>query len=270
LDRLFLPEFQPKDWPEEPGDWIAWLLRGGFPPALAFEKSEARDFWFRGYVQTFIERDLRHLSAVSNLPDFQRCMALVANQAARVINQASLARDAALSHATAHRYLNLLEIACLVTRVPPYTTSISTGVVKSPRWCWTDCGLAAWLAGIRSEQGLPGRPDIGHWLEQTLFQTLNVWRSLDPSARQVFFWRDRAGREVDFVLQSGGQLVAVEVKTARRVGVDDARGISAFRESLGPKGRSVRGVVLHAGESRRLGDDLFALSFGWMTPAAVF
>jgi predicted AAA+ superfamily ATPase len=248
-------------------DWPAWLVRGGLPPVLALATAAERDLWFRGYVQTFIERDLRHLSAVSNLPDFQRLMTLLAQQSGRLINQANLARDAGLSHPTAHRYLNLVEVACLMTRLPPFAANVTAGVVKSPRWFWSDCGLAAWLAGIRAPGDLRHRSDRGFWLEQTLFQTLQVWRAMAPATRRLYFWRDHSGCEVDFILAEHDRLVALEIKASTQVGVGDARGLLAFREALGRKGREVRGVVLHDGPPRPLADNIYALPFGWLVPA---
>ncbi len=103
LDRLFAADFDWQTWPDEPGDWTAWLLRGGFPPALQIDSDADRGLWFAAYIQTYLERDLRQLSAVSSLPDFQRIMALAAQRTGKLLNQASLARDAALSHPTAHR-----------------------------------------------------------------------------------------------------------------------------------------------------------------------
>lgn len=64
--------------------------------------------------------------------------------------------------------------------------------------------MAAWLAGIRSRQDLSGRLDQGFWLEQAIFQSLQAWRALDLTGRRLYFWRDRSGREVDFVLEKTG------------------------------------------------------------------
>jgi len=104
LDRLFASDFDFREWPAGTGDWPAWLLRGGFPPVLAIASDSDRALWFAAYVQTYLERDLRQLSAVSSLPDFQRVMALAARRTGRLLNQADLARDAALTHPTTHRY----------------------------------------------------------------------------------------------------------------------------------------------------------------------
>lgn len=266
LERLFAPDFDWREWPDEPGDWPTWLLRGGFPPALQIASEADRGLWFAAYVQTYLERDLRQLSAVSSLPDFQRVMILAAQRTGKLLNQADLARDATLSHPTTHRYLNLLETGCLVTRIRPVATNPSAALVKAPKLLWTDCGLAAWLAGIKSSADATQRLDAGFWLEQTLFQTLDTWRALDSQRRKLHFWRDRAGHEVDFILEEAGKLVALEIKAGSQVTTGDLIGIRAFRDALKRKTSLVRGVVLHSGKSRPLDADDIALPWGWMVP----
>ena len=267
LDRLFAADFDWREWPDEPGDWTAWLVRGGFPPALEINSDADRGLWFAAYVQTYLERDLRQLSAISSLPDFQRLMMLAAQRTGKLLNQADLARDAALSHPTAHRYLNLLETGCMITRLRPLATNPTAALVKAPKLLWTDCGLAAWLAGIRSSAEVTTRMDSGFWLEQTLFQTLETWRSLDPRQRKLHFWRNRSGHEVDFILEEAGKFVALEIKASSQVTANDTTGIRAFREDLKRKSSLVRGVVLHSGKARPLEEGILALPWGWMTPA---
>jgi len=267
LDHLFSPDFDWRQWPDEPGDWQTWLLRGGFPPALQIDSEADRSLWFAAYVQTYLERDLRQLSAVSSLPDFQRVMALAAQRTGKLLNQADLARDAALSHATTHRHLNLLETGCLITRIRPLATNPSATLIKAPKLLWADCGLAASLAGIKSSTDLAHRLDAGFWLEQTLFQTLQTWRALEPQRRRLHFWRDHAGHEVDFILEQDHKWVAVEIKTSGQVTSSDMSGIRAFRDSLKQKASLMRGVVLHAGKARPLDVHDMALPWGWMVPS---
>lgn len=266
LDRLFEPDFRLADWPDVPGDWPRWLLTGGFAPVLEADSEESRHFWFAGYVQTYLERDLRQLSAVSSLPDFQRLMALAAQRTGRLLNQSELARDAALPQPTVHRHLNLLETGCLIVRLAPFNTNPGTGLVKSRRLFWCDGGLAAWLAGIRGRADLASRLDQGFWLEQAIFQTLQAWRAIDSTSRRIYYWRDRAGHEVDFVLEKNGVLVAMEVKAASQVTLSDTAGIKAFRQGLSAAQPLRRGLVLYGGAARPLGEGLHALPWGWLLP----
>jgi predicted AAA+ superfamily ATPase len=268
LDKLFEDNFDSrKDWPEGKGDFPKWLIRGGFPSAIETDSDEERAIWFSAYTQTYLERDLRQLSAVSSLSDFQRLMRIAAQRTGKIINQADLARDAALSHPTAHRYLNLLETGCLLSRLLPYASNLTTTMVKSPKLLWADCGLAASLAGISDAATLKRRDDVGFWLEQAIFQTLQVWRAVNPAKRHLYFWRDKNNNEVDFILEQEGELVALELKTAESVRPSDANGLRAFKEVLKKKTVLKRSVVLHGGDSGRLlGDDLLALPWGWMLP----
>jgi hypothetical protein len=135
-------------------------------------------------------------------------------------------------------------------------------IVKTPKLLWMDCGLAASLAGLRNAREVTSRPDAGFWLEQALFQTLQSWRALAPLKRKLHFWRDRAGHEVDSILEQDGQLVALEIKAGSTVTNSDAAGLRAFRESLKKKSLLARSVVLHAGSGRPLEGGVLALPWG--------
>jgi predicted AAA+ superfamily ATPase len=88
-------------------------------------------------------------------------MALAAHRTGRLLNQADLARDAVLTRPTTHRYLKLLETGCLVTRIRPFATNPNVAFVKTPKLLWTDCGLAASLAAIKTPADATARPDAG-------------------------------------------------------------------------------------------------------------
>ena len=144
-------------------------------------------------------------------------------------------------------------------------TNPTAALVKAPKLFWTDCGLASSLAGIKSSADATQRLDAGFWLEQTLFQTLDTWRALDSQRRKLHFWRDRAGHEVDFILEEAGKLVALEIKVGIQV-TGDLIGIHAFRDALKRKASLVRGVILHSDKARPLDADDIALPWGWMVP----
>lgn len=272
IDSLFDDEDDLTAWlaPYPKATWQEWLLQGGFAPALLCADTTRRSLWFGGYVQTYLKRDLRELSAVSNLPDFQRLMRIAAHRTGRLLNQAELARDAGLSHATCHRYLNLLETGFQITRLHPFTSNPTLALVKSPKLFWLDAGLAAWLAGITSTAALQQRDDLGFWLEQTVFQTLQAWYSLDTCQRRIGFWRTRSGDEVDFILEDGDRCVAMEIKAAKRVGTEDIAGLRRFAELKHKHGKLVRSVVLYGGNDIRFwGKDIVALPYTALFPIQV-
>ena len=204
---------------------------GGYPvPALAADAG-FRARWFDGYVQTYLERDLRQLSAIDQLMEFRRLMQLCALQNGRLLNIASLAADAGLAAATARRYINLLEISFQVTRVPAYAVNRGKRLVKAPKLLWTDTGLAAHLAGIADSDSLVRGREWGFWLENWVGNHLLVWAGLRVPRLNITHWRTSNGREVDFVVETGRRLIPVEVKATPRPSSRDLAGLNAFLDT---------------------------------------
>ncbi len=137
-----------------------------------------------------------------------------------------------LPQPTAHRWFNLLETGYQVTRLPVYATNPASSLVKAGKLLWNDMGLAAWLAEIGSAEDLLKRHDSGQWLEQAVFQTLQTWRSLDPAKRRLYYWRNRQGKEADFILEDHGRLVALEVTASDSIRPKDAEGLEAFQAAM--------------------------------------
>jgi predicted AAA+ superfamily ATPase len=104
------------------------------------------------------------------------------------------------------------------------------------------------------------RPDEGFWLEQAVFQTLQVWRGMDSTSRKIFHWRDGGKRDVDFILETPQGIVGLEIKASQTVTPSDGIGLRALSAVM-PKGRPfLRGIVLYGGtEPRSLGGQISAL-----------
>ncbi|MBI3269303.1 MAG: ATP-binding protein [Planctomycetes bacterium] len=241
--RALVPPTSPRN---RAGDTVAAILVGGYPSSVLAQDPEERAAWFDGYVRTYLERDLRDLAAIGNLTDFRRLMRLAALRAGQVLNQSALARDAGLPQPTAHRYLDLLETSYQIYRLPPYSVSRTKRLVKSPKLYWTDVGLAAHLAAVGSREGLAASPLAGALLENLLLAHLLAWRTCASPRPELHYWRTHSGEEVDFVLESGNRLLPIEVKSARRVGLGDARGLEAFLAEH-PKSAPF-GILLHGGD----------------------
>jgi predicted AAA+ superfamily ATPase len=243
------------------GAWPRAVLEGGFPVAALETDPESRRAWFDGYLSTYVERDLRQLAQIDALIDFRRLMRISALRTGRMANQAEMARDAGLSHATAHRYLNLLEVSFLISRAPTYAASRTKRLIKTPKLYWEDTGLAAHLAGIESEEDLRRDGTGGGWLENLVWHHLRCWADLAEPRAEVCTWRTAAGEEVDFVIESGNRLLPIEVKSAARVGSGDVRHMDAFLDEYAPRARV--GVVLYGGaECRPLDKRILAVPLG--------
>ena len=102
------------------------------------------------YFTTYVERDLRELTAVHDLQRFGRFVRMCAGRVGQLLNLSNLGNDAGVSHATARAWLDLLQTSHLVFLLPPWFTNTSKRLVKSPKLYFHDVGLAAWLLGIRA------------------------------------------------------------------------------------------------------------------------
>ena len=225
---------------DEPKDWRALAQRGGFPtPAIEMTTPEQRSIWFDGYVRTYLERDLQDLAAISALPDFRRLMRAACLRLGHLVNQTELGRDVGLPQATVHRWLNLLETSYLLVRLPAYAINRTKRLIKAPKIYWGDTGVALHLAD-GAELG-------GAHLENLVLQDLLAWRDARLERGEIGYWRTVNGAEVDFVIETGGKLLPIEVKAAARPRLADAAHLRTFRSEYGRKARS--GLLLHGGRT---------------------
>jgi len=220
-------------------DWRPLARRGGFPtPAVHLKADRDRAIWFDGYVRTYLERDLQDLATISALPDFRRLMRAACLRLGQLVNQTELARDTALPQATVHRWLNLLETSYLLVRLPAYAVNRTRRLIKSPKLYWGDTGVALHLAQLET-------PDGAH-LENLVLNDLLAWRDARLEPAEIAYWRTASGAEVDLVIEAGGKLLPIEIKSSARPRLGDAAHLRTFREEYGKRARA--GLLLHTGE----------------------
>jgi len=238
-----LPELRhyKKTW--DPFDVI---VRGCFP-RLHEERLSHRRF-FNGYMQTYVERDVRMLTNLKDLRIFQRFLALLAGRVGQVVNYTSLGNDVGVSSTTIKSWLSILAASFVIFELPPYFANISKRVIKSPKVYFTDPGLVAYLAGIETGEQAARDPLRGALYEnlvilEVLKARLNA--GLSPS---LFFYRDTNGNEVDLIIKAGKGLVPVEIKSAATFTEEFLKGLIRFRGAAGA--RATAGYVAYNGKER--------------------
>ena len=235
------------------------VLTGGLPPACLGPADGVAE-WFRGYVQTYVERDVRQLSQITDLVAFRTLAQLAALRTGQVLVISTLARDAKLNAVTAGRYLDLLEASFLIRRLPPFLKNRSSRLVKSPKLHFTDSGLAAHMAGITTLE--PGRDDLlrGALFETYVAQNLAALLEAHLPDAQMGYWHEQGRHEVDFVIEVGRKVFAIEVKAATRWSESDLSGLRAFLERTPA---CVAAVLAYNGkEAVKLDERLFAIPLG--------
>lgn len=238
--------------------WPA-LLRGGYPELVA---NPGRDIglWHSSYVQTYLERDVRTLRQIGDLNSFQAFLRALAARSGQLLRLSDLARDLGLAVNTVKAWLSLLEATYQVVVLRPYFANIGKRLVKSPKVYFTDTGLLCHLVGLRDPEHAARGPLGGAILETAALSELVrtfVHRAQEP---QVYFWRTAAGVEVDFVVESAGTLIPIEVKLTATPRPALAQNIERFRRDF--PAQSGPGYVIHTGEvSLPLAPGITALPF---------
>jgi hypothetical protein len=257
------------DWPREgevpelPPDLTSLILRGLMPPLLYLSSAQSWVRWWDGYVSTYLERDLRQVSQIEALLDFRRLMEFTALRSGQLLNQSEVARDAQLTQPTVHRYMNILEATHMFERLPAYSTSHTTRLVKSPKVFWNDTGLAVYLSGYYHEEDLRGSREYGAYFETFIFHHLRALTRLMTPPGRLYFWRTRAGTEVDFILEHGRKLLAIEVKSTSHPRYADTAGMQAF---LSEYPQASGGLLIHSGqEIQRMDQNILAVPWTMIT-----
>jgi predicted AAA+ superfamily ATPase len=228
-----------KDW--DPFDLI---VKGAFP-RLHEDRLDPNRF-FNGYIQTYLERDVRAMINLKDLRRFQQFLTLLAGRVGQLVNYTSLANDVGVSGTTIKDWLSVLIASFLAFELPPYHENISKRVVKSPKLYFTDTGLAAHLAGIRTAEQAARDPLRGGLYENLIVANIlknRLNRGLRPD---LFFYRDSRGNEVDLVIRENRILIPIEIKSAATFHPDFHKGIARFRDLLGDRAKP--GYILYNGE----------------------
>lgn len=227
------------------------LFRGSYPRLYDERRpSPPPDVLYESYVATYLERDVRQLSAVQDLASFHRFLQLCAARIGQLLNKANLAVEAGVSQPTVERWLSVLEASHVVFRLQPFYRNIGKRVVKTPKLYFCDSGLAAHLVGIRSPEQLAIHSMRGSLFENLVFSELLKQTLNRGSRRTILFYRDKTGHEVDFITIDGNRMAAFEVKssaTFRPEYLDDLR---YFQDLFGTQisgGTAIDAYLLYAG-----------------------
>lgn len=261
LDTLFGGRFPARTRPRLGRQLAGRIVDGGYPVALARSTASRRTAWYRDYVETLVQRDVRDLARIASIDALPRLLKLAAGQTARLINISDLGGPFQLSRPTIRDYVTLLEGVFLLEEVPPWHSNRLSRLVKTPKLHVGDTGIACALlardaAALWEDRGL-----FGQMLETFVFQELRREASWHEDDIRFHHFRDRDGMEVDLVLErGGGEVAGVEVKAGATVTAADFRGLRKLKEATGK--HFAAGVVLYDGETTAsFGEGLYAVPF---------
>ncbi|MHC4915724.1 MAG: ATP-binding protein [Planctomycetota bacterium] len=191
----------------------------GSYPALIAGPARDRDLFYSSYLQTYLQRDVRDLAQVGSQDAFLRFLKACAARTGQLLNMAGLARDVDVDPKTAKHWLSVLTASLQVLLLPPYHSNVTKRLVKAPKLYFLDTGLASHLTEWSSPGTLGSGAMSGAILEtHVLAELLKSWWHRMRTPR-LYYYRDRDGREVDFLFVRDRTLYPMEVKlgaTARK------------------------------------------------------
>lgn len=259
---LWARDFKAREKETHAIDPVPLLLRGFMPPLMRLTERRDLLLWWEGYVRTYLERDVRELSQIESLIDFKRVLDCLALRVGSVLNQADVSRITGVSQPTVFRYIKLLEVSNVVHRVPGYYQSKGKRLVKSPKLFFVDPGLCTYLSGYHDEESVRNAREAGGFFESLTFLHIKILSELMVPKVKVYYWRTTTGKEVDFVLEHGRKLVAVEAKLTKKPSFGDIGNLLTFIEDY-PQAQL--GLLLHAGRSvKYLHRKVLAVPWWWM------
>lgn len=206
------------------------------------------------YFETYVERDLRQLSAVKDLSLFERFVRLCAGRTGQLLNLQSLGNDAGISHACARSWLTLLEASYIVFLLQPWYANVSKRLIKSPKLYFYDVGLASYLLGLENETQVSRDPLRGNVFENMVVIEALKFRYNRGKRNNLFFYRDSNGNEVDLLAQQGRDLSAIEIKAGATINPDYFKGLRQFRKTVGEEWNVAAGVVYGGEDIQRRSD----------------
>ncbi|MBW1721986.1 MAG: ATP-binding protein [Deltaproteobacteria bacterium] len=228
--------------------WGAFeLIACGCFPRVHEEGLAPRRF-YNGYLQTYVERDVRSLINLRELTPFQTFLTLLAGRVGQLVNLTSLSNDVGVSATTIRNWLSVLKASYVVFDLPPFFRNIRKRVIKSPKIYFTDPGFAAFLLGIHTEEQASRDPLRGNLYENLVIADI-VKGALNRGIRpEIYFFRDSHGHEVDLLIREEGRLIPAEIKSAATFSADFVKGLERF-QALGVD-RVTTGAVLYNGEQQ--------------------
>jgi len=225
-----LKELQSQIWPQRDSVriFIEKLLLFGSLPGV-YIQSESRERWYilRDYIATYLEKDIRALSQIGNLSQFQQVYSALMFQNGGMLNINNLANDLNMSRDTVRKYIDVMESSFLVNRIRPYSRKLKTRMVKAPKIYFFDQGMVNHTLRLTSIEALKSAQKLGTAMETLVLNEVMSERLNLPLPPEICYLRDYQGHELDFVLKNRSVSV-IEVTGSSKIGKDKWRNLNHF------------------------------------------
>lgn len=227
------------------------LFKGSYPRIFA-HNALAPNHIYPSYIQTYIERDVRTISNVTDLTLFKKFLGLCAGRVGQLLNVSALASDCGISIPTAQAWLSILQASYIIFLLQPHHGNFNKRLIKSSKLYFYDTGIACSLLGIDMVTQLES-----HYMRGALFENFiiaDIAKQFFNHAKNppLYFWRDSHGHEVDCIVDQGGKLLPIEIKASMTFNTSFLDGIRYFQELSG----ALNGLLIYGGNESLQNKDI--------------
>lgn len=210
--KIFNPQNIKKPFDVTPNEIYEEIFKGGMPEYIN-ENIDRNDF-FNDYITTYIERDVRNLTNIGDLMQFRKFLVAVAARNGEILNYNSISEDAGIDIKTAQKWISILEASDIIYLLKPYFSSELKRTTKSPKIIFLDTGLCSYLSSWNSSETLMNSSVSGHYLESFVISELikNKRNNKEGLNYDIYFYRDKDGKEIDLIIYLDGVLYPFEIK----------------------------------------------------------
>jgi hypothetical protein len=230
----------------------------GFYPSLYAKPVEPRE-WIQSYIQTYVERDIRHLKQITDLSTFQKFLQLCAGRIGQLLDLSSIGSDCGITAHTVRSWLSVLEATYVVFLLHPHHKNFSKRMIKTPKLYFYDSAIACQLLSIRSPQDLTTHYLRGGLFESMVLSDLFKQRFNAGLLPDLYFWRDKSGNEIDGILEQGSTLTPIEIKSGETLSSDFFANLVKWNQLSGND--PANSYVVYGGHEKQVRSQGVAL--GW-------
>lgn len=208
-----------------------YILKGFYPRIYDLELNPTN--WLQDYLRTYVERDVRQVLNIGDLGTFRQFLEICAGRIGQLVNFSEMGNLIGVSYQTINRWLSVLETSFIVYKLRPYHQNYNKRIVKSPKFYFYDTGLACALLNLRNVEDLNR-----HFAKGALFENFVINEILKNQLNKNiqpknYFWNAAGSHEIDLLLDRGGKLLPIEIKSSRTIGTHFFDGLNYFQDLSG-------------------------------------
>lgn len=180
------------------------------------------------YIDLYIREELQSEGIIRNFSGFSRFLEAISFSHASILNISEVARECQIERKTVEGYIKVLEDLMISYRLPVFSKRAKRNLISHAKFYFFDAGV---FTALRPKGPLDKTTEIyGQSLEGLILQHLKSWSEYSNLSHELFYWRTKSGREVDFIVYGKNEFVAIEVKNSRSIHSKDLRHLLAFKE----------------------------------------